>query len=159
MGFSAGGHLAATLGTHFKNADERPSFIVLAYPVISMTDSLTHNRSRSELLGKEITSGKINYYSNELQVTGLTPGTFIVHAIDDQSVKVQNSLYFEAALLQHNVPVQLFLYAHGGHGFGISNKTATVQWIDGCIDWIKQMKWKDTMLTSKDAVVRKGPNN
>lgn len=143
MGFSAGGHLAATLGTHFTTKENRPDFMVLAYPVISMTDSLTHTRSRSELMGDHPTAEKIIYYSNELQVTDDTPPTFIVHAIDDPAVPVKNSLYFEAALLQHHVPVQLFLYAHGGHAFGIHNTTAQVQWIDDCISWIKEMRWKE----------------
>ena len=143
LGFSAGGHLAATADTHFKNAAERPDFMVLVYPVISMADSLTHPWSRSNLLGGDTTPENIKLYSNELQVTENTPGAFIVHSMDDDGVKVDNSLYFEAALEQHRVPVKLFLYAKGGHGFGIVNRTATVQWTDSCIDWIKQMKWKE----------------
>ena len=142
LGFSAGGHLASTTGTHFKNAAERPDFMVLVYPVISMADSLTHKWTRKELLGDTVTAEKIRLYSNELQVTDSTPGAFIVHAMDDDGVPVANSLYFEAALLQHHIPVQVFLYAHGGHGFSVNNKTATVQWTGACMDWIKQMKWE-----------------
>jgi len=142
MGFSAGGHLAATSGTHYSNNLERPDFMVLAYPVISMTDSLTHTWSRSELMGKDTTPEKIKYYSNEMQVTDNTPGTFITHSMDDAGVSVKNSLYFEAALLQHHVPVELFLYANGGHAFDIHNKSAAVQWTEVCIPWIKQGKWK-----------------
>jgi len=142
LGFSAGGHLAASAGTHFTNSEERPDFMVLAYPVISMTDSLTHRWSRSELMGKAITPEKVTYYSNELQVTDNTPGAFISHAMDDDGVSVKNSLYFEAALLQHHVPVELFLYAHGGHGFTIHNSTADVQWTELCILWMKGEKWK-----------------
>jgi len=142
LGFSAGGHLASTAGTHFKDAAERPDFMVLLYPVISFADSLTHKWTREELLGKTATAEKIRLYSNELQVTDSTPGTFMAHAMDDDGVPVANSLYFQAALLQHRVPVELFLYAHGRHGFSVDNKTATVQWTDACMDWIKQMKWR-----------------
>jgi len=142
LGFSAGGHLAATAATHFKSALERPDFLVLAYPVISMTDELTHLWSRDDLLGKNPDTAKIRLYSDELQVTGDTPGTFISHAMDDRSVKVENSLYFVAALQQHHVPVELFLYAHGGHAYDIYNRTAKVQWIDACIDWLKTEGWK-----------------
>jgi acetyl esterase/lipase len=142
LGFSAGGHLAASAGTHFSNNEERPDFMVLAYPVISMTDSLTHSWSRSELMDNSISLDKIKLYSNELQVTDNTPGAFITHAMDDAEVSVKNSLYFEAALLQYNAPVQLFLYAHGGHGFTIYNSTANVQWTELCVPWLKGEKWK-----------------
>jgi acetyl esterase/lipase len=148
MGFSAGGHLVSTLATHFsralidnpKQTSLRPDFVVLVYPVISFADSLTHRDSRNNLIGPDISPEKIKEYSNELQVTDATPPCFIVHAIDDPGVKVENSLYFEAALRQHHVPVEMFLYARGGHGFGINNRTAQVQWIDSCIDWIQKMK-------------------
>lgn len=135
MGFSAGGHLVTTVATHFnqtalrnpKHISLRPDFLVAVYPVVSFADSLTHTDSRSNLIGPNITPEKIKEFSNELQVTDKTPPTFIVSAIDDNVVKVQNSLYFEAALRQHNVPVETFFYAKRGHGFGISNKTATKQ--------------------------------
>ena len=144
LGFSAGGHLASTAGTHFTSNVNRPDFMVLVYAVISFADSITHTWTREELLGKNnITPERIKLYSNELQVTDSTPGAFIVHAMDDPGVPVENSLYFQAALLQHHVPAELFIYAHGGHGFDINNNTATVQWTVECIDWIKQMKWKN----------------
>jgi len=142
LGFSAGGHLASTAGTHYRDARERPDFMVLVYAVVSMADSLTHERTRSELMGNAITPEKIKLYSNELQVTDSTPSTFLVHAMDDPGVPVANSLYFEAALLQHHVLVQLWLYLNGGHAFDIHNATAKVQWTDDCIWWIKKMKWK-----------------
>jgi acetyl esterase/lipase len=144
LGFSAGGHLASTAGTHFRNATERPDFMVLVYPVISMAGSLTNKWTRDNLLGKDLSPEKTKLYSNEWQVTDSTPGAFIVHSMDDHGVKVANSLYFEAALLQHQVPAELFLYARGGHAFGVENKAATVQWTGACIDWIKQQKWKKT---------------
>jgi acetyl esterase/lipase len=151
MGFSAGGHLVSTVGTHWKNnydnvsdtSSARPDFLVLVYPVISMEDGLTHERSRRNFLGSNITPERIKEFSNELQVTDDTPSTFMAQAIDDDEVKVENSLYFEAALRQHHVPVEMFLYAKGGHGFGINNETATIQWTGACIKWIRDLSQKD----------------
>lgn len=149
MGFSAGGHLVTTVATHFnktvlynpKNTSLRPDFLIAVYPVVSFADSLTHWDSRKNLIGPDITPAKIIEYSNELQVTAKTPPTFLVSAIDDDVVKVANSLYFEAALRQHEVPVEIYLYAKGGHGFGVNNKTAKEQWIDSCLQWILSEKW------------------
>lgn len=150
QGSSAGGHLAATAGTHYSksyidNLDKtslRPDFMILTYPVISMTDSLTHLGSRNSLLGENASPEKIKEYSNELHVTQNTPPTFITHAVDDTDVKVQNSLVFIAALQQNKVPVESFFYTNGGHGFGIDNPTSTVQWITTCIDWILKINKK-----------------
>ena len=150
MGFSAGGHLVSTVGTHFseselnnpKGTSLRPDFMVLVYPVISFADSLTHKISRMNLIGPEITAEKIKEYSNELQVTGQTPPTYLTSGMDDKVVDVKNSLYFSAALRQHNVPVELFLYEKGKHGYGVNNKLANVQWIDDCIDWIKGRRYR-----------------
>ncbi|GAB3417606.1 alpha/beta hydrolase [Niabella aquatica] len=150
MGFSAGGHLVTTVATHFnktvlhnpKHTSLRPDFLVAVYPVVSFADSLTHWDSRNNLIGPDITPEKIREYSNELQVTGETPPTFLVSAIDDEVVKVQNSLYFEAALRQHRVPVRMFLYAKGGHGFGVDHiKDVAVQWTEPCFKWILSEKW------------------
>ncbi|SFW78532.1 alpha/beta hydrolase [Chitinophaga sancti] len=146
MGFSAGGHLVSTLCTHLNdiyidnptNINLKPDFMALIYPVISFTDSLTHIVSRLQLIGPDITSEKIHYYSNELHVSHSTPPTFIVHAMDDDGVSVKNSLYFYAALQQHQVPAKLFLYAKGRHAFGAYNKEATIQWIDPFIEWINK---------------------
>lgn len=74
-----------------------------------MADSLTHRWTRSNLLARDTTPERIRRYSNEWQVTASTPGTFITHAMDDPAIKVENSLYFEAALVQHHVPVRMFL--------------------------------------------------
>lgn len=147
MGFSAGGHLVSTIGTHWRNnydtalsaASARPDFMVLVYPVISFVDSLTHFRSRRNFLGDSITPDRIREFSNEGQVSDDTPPAFIVAAVDDPVVKVENSLYFEAALRQHGVAVEMFLYAKGGHGFGIDNQTASVQWTGACVKWIKKL--------------------
>ncbi|MBV7531428.1 alpha/beta hydrolase [Chitinophaga sp. sic0106] len=156
MGFSAGGHLVSTAGTHFnktyidnpRNTSLRPDFMVLVYPVISFADSLTHELSRQNLIGPAITREKITEYSNELQVTPATPPTFIVHAVDDQIVKVGNSLCFVAAMEQQQVPVKFFVYTKGGHGFGVNNNTAAIQWIDPCISWIKAATWSATTQAS-----------
>lgn len=130
MGFSAGGHLVSTVGTRFnktemknsKGTSLRPDFMVLVYPVISFADSLTHEGSRMRLIGPDFTVEQIKEYSNELQVTDQTPGTFLTSGMDDRIVDVKNSLYFAAALKQHHVPVELFLYEKGYHGYGVNNK-------------------------------------
>lgn len=150
MGFSAAGHMVSTVGTHLKNiyienknsTVLRPDFMILVYPVISFADSLTHLLSRENLIGPNITKEKVQEYSNELQVTEQTPPTFITHAIDDDVVKISNSLYFSAALEQKKIPVKLFLYAKGGHGYGVNNRTADAQWIDPCIHWVLNEDWK-----------------
>lgn len=145
MGFSAGGHLASTAATHFdelipnpQKINLIPSFLILAYPVISFEDSLTHLISRSRLLGSSVSPETIKFYSNDQQVSARTPKTFIVHAMDDKGVKIENSLYFIAALKRNKVPVEVFIYARGGHGFGILNKTSPVNWIDECLLWINK---------------------
>lgn len=150
MGFSAGGHLAATAGTHFtnselpnpKNTSLRPDFMILVYPVISMAQGMTHQGSRENLLGKNPDSTLVRSFSNELQVTSLTSPAYLTHGMDDGLVKVENSLLFYAALQQHKVPASLMLYEHGKHGYGINNKEAQVQWIDECIGWIKNRSYR-----------------
>ncbi len=148
MGFSAGGHLAGTAGTHFnksyisndKQINLRPDFLILAYPVISFTDSITHTGSRDQLLGKNPTAEKINEYSNEFQVTAQTPPTFLVHAKDDDAVSVNNTLNFAQALKKNKVPVEVYLYEKGGHGFGMNNPTSEIKWMDNVEQWMKKMK-------------------
>ncbi|TGE17527.1 alpha/beta hydrolase [Hymenobacter elongatus] len=149
LGFSAGGHLAATVGTHFAkpagenqdNTSVRPDFLVLLYPVISFTDSLAHAGSRKSLLGDAPTPDQIRLYSNEQQVTAQTPPTFLMHAADDKTVKVQNSLRFYEACLRNGVPVEMHLYPKGGHGFGLNNKTTKDAWIDRFQNWLDANGW------------------
>jgi acetyl esterase/lipase len=144
-GFSAGGHLASTAGTHFnkvlvdnaKGTSVRPDFMILLYPVISFTDEIGHIGSRSNLIGKSPTPEMIKLYSNELQVTAETPQTFLAHAGDDKSVKVENSLRFYQALNTNGVPAELFVFPKGGHGFGLINKTSPDRWMDRCLDWMR----------------------
>ncbi len=145
MGFSAGGHLAATASTHFQsNADAtnndttsvRPNFSILVYPVISFQDTLTHSFSRERLLGKTPTSAQITFFSNELQVSTQTPRTFLVHAQDDDAVKVENSLDYYRACRRHNVPTEMHLYPKGGHGFGMDNPTTKDSWMERLRNWL-----------------------
>jgi acetyl esterase/lipase len=148
MGFSAGGHLASTAGTHFQKTyidnpngtSLRPDFMILVYPVISFTDSIGHQGSRDQLIGKTPTAEKIKEYSNEQQVTAQTPPTFLVHAKDDP-VKVENSLVFANALKKSGVPVELYLYEQGGHGYGMYNKSSPVRWMDLVQQWLHKMKF------------------
>lgn len=149
MGFSAGGHLASSLGTKFgqvlienkKNTNLRPDFMVLGYPVISFSDSMSHKGSRENLIGKNATVEKTYAFSNELQVTSKTSPTFLVHAADDKTVNVQNSLVFYQALLLNKVPAEMHLYQRGGHGFGMNNSTTTDKWVLQVIHWIQSNKW------------------
>jgi acetyl esterase/lipase len=151
MGFSAGGHLASTLGTHFDNGQvndrdsieqfsSRPDFMVLVYPVISMDKSITHAGSRNNLIGQNPTEQLVALYSNELQVTKETPPTFLIHATDDKSVPVENSLRFYQAAKDKGVPAEMHIYPRGGHGFGLAlGKGYLETWTDRCIDWLKEL--------------------
>ena len=145
MGFSAGGHLASTEATHFekpvienkKKTNLRPDFLILVYPVISFNDSLMHQGSRDNLLGKNPSPEKIQLYSNELQVTKNTPPTFLVHAKDDGGVKYENSVRFYDALKKNNIKSEIYLFDKGGHGFGLNNPTTEVKWMDMVHQWLQ----------------------
>ncbi len=149
MGFSAGGHLASTAATHFQKpfisnkskTSLRPDFLILGYPVISFTDSLMHQGSRNNLLGKNPSKEKIIYYSNELQVTKKTPPSFLMHAKDDKTVKFENSIRFQEELKKHRVKSEVYLYDKGGHGFGMINTTSEVKWMDVLQNWLKDGGW------------------
>lgn len=125
MGFSAGGHLASTAGTHFdhsyiENREKtslRPDFMILVYPVISMTDEIGHRGSRNNLLGNAPSEEGIRKFSNEMQVSAATPPAFIVQAGDDSVVLVENSIRFYEALHQYGISAALHIYQKGGHGF------------------------------------------
>ena len=146
MGFSAGGHVAATLCTRFdekvyehNTVSARPDFAVLIYPVISMDDEITHKVSRAKLLGDNPTAEQLKLFSNELRVTADTPQTFIVHAGDDKSVPVENSLRYYSALRKHNVMGELQIYEKAGHGFGMGNKGGTSRnWPADCTNWLRE---------------------
>jgi len=148
MGFSAGGHLASTAGTHFQknyinNPDYislRPDFMLLIYPVISFQKPIAHMGSSHNLLGPKVSEEQIKEFSNEAQVTDFTPPAFLVHAKDDNVVPYENSLVFAQALTNHHIPAKLFLYDQGGHGFGMTNHTSNERWMDICVDWIAAFK-------------------
>jgi acetyl esterase/lipase len=145
MGFSAGGHLAATASTHFTKdytgilpgANVRPDFSILLYPVISVR-SFGHGGSSQNLLGKNPSEEDLHLFSNEEQVTTQTPKAFLVHAADDNAVPLKNSLLYAEKLTANKVPVDLHVYAKGGHGFGLNNKTTSGDlWFDRLISWMK----------------------
>ncbi|WP_245747446.1 alpha/beta hydrolase [Parapedobacter koreensis] len=143
-GFSAGGHLASTLSTHYaaalidnpKGTSLRPDFSLLLYPVISMQEGMTHGGSRTNLLGSNPNPEDINHFSNELQVTADTPPAFLVHAEDDTVVPIANSQVYIEALQKHGTDAELITYPAGGHGFGLNNKTTADKWFDHFLVWL-----------------------
>lgn len=143
MGFSAGGHLASTAGTHFErtvlpNPEKislRPDFMILVYPVISFMEGIGHKGSGANLLGKNPSKEQIQLYSNELQVQTSTPPAFITHAGDDTVVPVSNSLLFYDALKQHKVSGELHIYSKGEHGY--LKTPAFEEWFGRCLHWMK----------------------
>lgn len=146
MGFSAGGHLASTLSTHFNQkvyessdtTSARPDFSLLIYPVITMDSAFTHAGSRENLLGKNPGKDLITLYSNELQVNALTPPAFIIHSLDDNVVPVQNSIGYALAMKKFNVPCELHIYQQGGHGYGLGRGDNTeTNWPKTCKKWLK----------------------
>lgn len=149
IGFSAGGHLASTLGTHFdagkpntadpiKRAGSRPDFMILCYPVISMTARYTHAGSRENLLGKLPGSNLARKMSNELQVTSRTPPTFIWSTDADDVVPVENSVAFYQAMKRAGVPGELHVFQNGPHGLGLARDVpGTAAWPDLCRNWLE----------------------
>ncbi|MGG9972182.1 alpha/beta hydrolase [Ferruginibacter sp. SUN002] len=149
MGFSAGGHLASTAATHFNFTAERtindsisvrPDFAILIYPVISFADSIAHQGSRDRLIGKDAKKEMTELFSNELKVTKECPPVFIVHAGDDATVPVENSIRFYQACIKNKVQAEMHIYPAGGHGFGLENTTTKDKWIDRLANWIKTLK-------------------
>jgi acetyl esterase/lipase len=148
MGFSAGGHLASTAGTHFDSgsawttnpvdrASSRPDLLILGYPVITMTAPFTHQGSRKNLLGESPAQILVDLLSNEKQVTAATPPTFIFHTEDDGAVPLENALMFAAALRAAKVPYEMHIYEHGRHGVGLAqNEPALRTWPDLLASWL-----------------------
>ncbi|MBB4080671.1 acetyl esterase/lipase [Lewinella aquimaris] len=148
MGFSAGGHLAATAATQFDRVADagetdttsvRPDFVALLYPVISFDDSITHLGSRNNLVGENATESDILRFSAERRVTSDSPPAFLVHAADDRAVPVENSLAYYRSCLDHGVPVEMHLYAAGGHGFGMYNTTTPDDWVERFTNWLRTL--------------------
>jgi acetyl esterase/lipase len=139
IGFSAGGHLASTLATHF--GDEiglRPDFLVLVYPVISMDPKITHLDSRKALLGNNPSDARVRLFSNELQVTNQTPPTLLLHAADDRLVDVDNSVVLFEALRRAGVPVEARLFQKGQHGFFLLPRD---RWQGAIMEWLTHNGW------------------
>lgn len=149
IGFSAGGHLAATTSVMFDrkvienklNTNLRPDFSILVYPVISFTDSLVHKGSKAKLIGENASAQKITEYSAELQVNTNCPPAFLMHSTDDKVVPVQNSIRYYEALLKNKIKAELHIYESGGHGYGLNNRTTKDKWIDRCYNWMRANKW------------------
>lgn len=145
MGFSAGGHLAATLSTHYdervyetsSKVSARPDFSLLIYPVVSMQNDITHKGSQTNLLGNTPTQDLIDFFSNEKKVTAQTPPAFIVHATDDTVVLPENSVNYYLALKKNGVTSELHLYEKGGHGFGLGAQDTSKFWTRDCQEWLK----------------------
>ncbi|MCI9844711.1 alpha/beta hydrolase [Flavobacterium pectinovorum] len=145
IGFSAGGHLASTLATHFDdkvyesnfNTSARPDFSILIYPVISMENNITHKGSQTNLLGKDPSQALIDNFSNDKKITPQTPPTFLVHASDDSAVLPENSINYYLGLKRKNIPAELHIYEIGGHGFGLGVKDTSQFWTNDCKEWLK----------------------
>jgi acetyl esterase/lipase len=149
MGFSAGGHLASTAGTHFDNGDSknddpveqlscRPDFMILVYPVISL-GKIGHAGTRKNLLGKDPSAELVNEYSNELQVNNQTPPTFLAHAVDDKPGPIENSRAFYKALLGVKAKAKLLELPSGGHGLNGYKGPMWDAWQEQSIAWLQEL--------------------
>lgn len=143
MGFSAGGHLAASAGVHFEDnyienqgISLRPDFMILIYPVISLTDSIGHIGSRNYLLGRSPSKEQIRYFSNENHVTSATPPTYLTQAYDDEVVSLENSLVFFRKLQAKAIPTELHIYSSGKHGY--LKQPLFSEWFGGCQNWMQR---------------------
>jgi acetyl esterase/lipase len=146
MGFSAGGHLAASASTLYlrrtyepgDSTSARPDFSLLIYPVISMQDGMTHENSRNNLLGERPDSEQINLFSTERQVAAGTPPAFLVHSSNDKSVPLAGSVAYFTTLNKYSIPAEMHIYETGGHGYGLAkNGTTESAWPNACLNWMK----------------------
>jgi len=149
MGFSAGGHLAATAGTHFdagkadatdpiERAGSRPDFLILAYPVVSFDPAITHSGSVRNLLGDNPDPKLIEDLSNDLRVTKDTPPTFLFHTNADTGVVAENSVRFYLALRRAKVPAELHIFENGPHGVGLAlGDPALAAWSTLLTNWLR----------------------
>jgi acetyl esterase/lipase len=149
LGFSAGGHLASTAGTHFDRGlvdakdpidrlSSRPDFMILMYPVITLEGPYAHGGSRNNVLGKDAGAQLIQNLSNDKQVTADTPPTFLVHTSEDSGVPPENSVLFYLALHKNKVPAELHIYEKGRHGLGLGpSGLPYASWPERCIAWMQ----------------------
>ena len=148
MGISAGGHVATTVSTHQDDvssindsvdaAGYQPNFMILVSPVVTM-GKYAHAGSKRNFLGGDTAKAMIEKYSNELQVSASTPPTFIVHAQNDSTVNVRNSLLFYGALIDNNVQASIHIFPKGGHGIGLfDNPGSTDLWLDLLAKWLNE---------------------
>jgi len=152
LGFSAGGHLASTLGTHFNDkvydpidaTDEqsaRPDFMALGYAVVSFKQMFAHQGSRKNLSGDKDEPSIIEYFSNEEQVTEDTPPTFLMHAADDPGVPVENSIAFFRACNEKGVQATMHIYPTGGHGFSLARNDKHLRgWTERMFEWMESLE-------------------
>lgn len=146
LGYSAGGHLAASLSTKYDevvydivdDTSAKPNFSILVYPVISMKDDITHKGSRNKLLGESASTELIEQFSTENLINADTPPTFLVHALDDKGVVAENSINYFLKLRQHQVISEMHLYQSGGHGFGLGKDGTSQFWTEQCENWLRQ---------------------
>jgi acetyl esterase/lipase len=163
MGFSAGGHLASTLATHYREAHpvagdainsftERPDLAILVYPVVSFTADYSHKGSAKNLLGPDATKEQLTELSNDTQVTDKTPPTFLVHTLADCGVPMENSVAFAMALRKYKVPFELHIFEKGQHGLGLGTgwkghnippEPAFQAWPPLCATWLKSRGFLD----------------
>ena len=144
IGFSAGGHLASTLGTHYnpafipnkENTNLRPDFMMLVYPVISMDKTLTHLGSMTNLLGQDPSKEKVKFFTATDNITAKTPPAYITHAGDDNVVDVENSVQMYRWLQKEGVDAELHLYPKGGHGF--TQRLPVNEWLDPMLAFLKR---------------------
>ena len=140
-GFSAGGHLASTVSTHF-DKETRPDFAILAYPVITMKPPFAHRGSRQNLLGASPEESLVDNLSNETQITGQTPPTFLFSTVDDTTVPVENSVQYFLALRRAQVPAEMHLYEKGRHGLGLAQADPILKtWSDHLNVWLRVHGW------------------
>jgi acetyl esterase/lipase len=148
IGFSAGGHLASTISTHYAekvydvkdNTSARPDFSLLIYPVISFDTSITHRGTMNNLIGLNPDPKQVARFSNELQIDSGTPPAFLVHSADDKAVPVMNSIRYFEGLKKNNIPTELHVFQKGGHGYGLAPKGGTESsWPALCLKWLKVM--------------------
>ncbi len=148
MGFSAGGHLASTLSTHYDTQyaeavddvdklSARPDFSILIYPVVTFKDDYTDNGTRTRLTRSQVTPELIEEFSNELHVDAATPPAFLIHSSNDKVVPVQNSLQYYQKLIENGVEAEMHIYPEGGHGYALATGNRYLStWVDRLADWL-----------------------